>query len=75
MGKKTKEKARFLFDAIDIDMSETLEGRELVETLLGLGITESHDIIVRTLEQIFSTKNLNEVSITFSEFIRLFKSD
>ena len=45
--------ARTLFESIDFDMSETLEGFELVQSLLSLGLAASSKAIEKTLSSIF----------------------
>ena len=67
--------AKYIFDGLDLDMSETLEGRELITSLVGLGIAESHDMIRKNLESIFNTKNVDEISINCTEFLALFQAD
>jgi hypothetical protein len=60
--------AKFLFESIDIDMSESVEGKELIETLLGLGLAASYDMIAKTLSTIFQVPNIEKISLTFDDF-------
>ena len=74
-GSKIKEIAKYIFDGLDLDMSETLEGQELITSLVGLGIAENHDMIRKNLETIFNTKSIDEISINCTEFLQLFQAD
>ena len=67
--------AKFLFDSIDIDMSETIEGKELIDCLMGLGLAESYENISSTIKNIFSVRDLDSLSLGFFEFAKMFKGN
>jgi hypothetical protein len=55
-------------------MSDSVEGKELVDALLGLGLAATYESIEATLINIFSVRSLNELSLGLYEFIEIFKT-
>jgi hypothetical protein len=41
--------AKFLYESFDIDMSDSVDGKELIESLLSLGLAPDHEAIIRIL--------------------------
>ena len=56
-------------------MSETIEGKELIESLIGLGLAETYKNIASTLTNIFGVRDLDTLSVGFYEFAKIFKGN
>lgn len=56
-------------------MSETIEGKELIECLIGLGLADTYENISATIKDIFQVRDLESLSIGFYEFAKIFKGN